>query len=361
MKVSELYDKICGAIMGHAYGDALGAPYEFKPFPQFSGKLDNPIKRYSRAYGHQKTPVGQITDDTEMAIALLTVLISGYTKQKAVIEYMEWVNNIHCKPDCKGNAPFCGNNTRNLFVIGNKSKPSMKLYDFRFNKTFPTEEQKQSSQSNGCLMRSYPLAFINNDNIVETDVKITNPSDMSVETVKAYVLAVRLAILGHTKEQINERVITVLTNAELIKLYNYAVNGTFVNVANEQRGWIGYAFYCAFWALFNFDNYKDAIDAVICLGPNPDKQAFICDKTEKVKLVGDTDTNAAIAGALLGAFYGILNMCKDTNLKNDLATLIHVDTREGDIIRPLKYYPNQTNFEYITTQSLILFLKSLRK
>lgn len=29
----------------------------------------------------------------------------------------------------------------------------------------------------------------------------------------------------------------------------------------------------------------------------------------------DTDTNCAITGALLGAYYGIINMCKDKTTK----------------------------------------------
>ena len=125
------------------------------------------------------------------------------------------------------------------------------------------------------MMRSYPLAFINNDSTIETDVKITNPSDLAVEAVKSYVLAVRLAILGYTKEQIRDHIAQTLTNQELIRLYSHAINGTFVNVANKKRGWVGYSFYCAFLALFNFDNYKDAIDAVICLGPNSDKRLYL--------------------------------------------------------------------------------------
>jgi len=44
-------------------------------------------------------------------------------------------------------------------------------------------------------------------------------------------------------------------------------------------GWVAYTFYCAFLVLFNFDNYKDAIDTIICLGPEERESTFIYDKT----------------------------------------------------------------------------------
>tara|TARA_Y100000389_G_C17416032_1_gene493758 strand:+ start:495 stop:1604 length:1110 start_codon:yes stop_codon:yes gene_type:complete len=368
MKLSELYNKICGTIIGHSYGDALGAPHENKPFPPFSGKLDQKIQTF---VGYTVSGVvGQVTDDTEMAFALLHTLLAGYTKDKAIMEYMNWINNIDCKPDCRGKAPFTGRNTKHLFETKGKSKPTVKFYNSQFNKKYHSEEERQQSQSTGCLMRSYPLAFVNNDAIAETDTRITNPSDIAVEAVKVYVYAVRMAILGYSKEQIKAEVAQKLTNPKLVEVYRKAVNNEFVNVT-DNRSWLGYSFYCAFWALFNFDNYKDAIDAVICLSPDSGKKAYICDKSltkkaynelkkQRPKLVGDTDTNAAIAGALLGAYYGLISMCKDNNLKEDFRILIHADTRDGRIIQPLKYYPNWTNFKSISTDALILFLKSLR-
>ena len=377
VKLDQTYIKICGSIIGHAYGDALGAPFEFPPFPEFKKKLklDNPIKRRRQWGRPQETPVGQITDDTEMAIALLHVLISGYTKDKAIIEYMQWVNNLHCKPDCQGNAPFCGNNTRELFVIPNTSKQEnyINLYNARFKKQFPNGQRKEDSQSNGCLMRAYPLAFINNIDIIKTDVFITNPSNFSFEAVRVYVLAIRMALLGFGKHRIKSEISSQINDPLLKVIYKKAVNNIYLDVVTGKgekkeegegrpRGWIGYGFYCAFWAFFNFRNYKAGVDAVICLGPpeNKNKKAFICDKTEKQKLVGDTDTNGAIAGALLGAYYGILKMCDNSNLREDLKILVRVDTTKGDIIRPLRYYPNWTNFENLTTESLKLFIKSLR-
>jgi hypothetical protein len=47
---------------------------------------------------------------------------------------------------------------------------------------------------------------------------------------------------------------------------------------------------------------SDGVDAVVCLGPTEGRQGFFFGIADKTKSVGDTDTNSAIAGALLGAF-----------------------------------------------------------
>ena len=75
-------DKRNGAIIGHALGDALGAPVEFYPYAHYTGVLNTPIVRYSRAYGKQIGSIGLTTDDTEMALVLLETLKSGYSKEK---------------------------------------------------------------------------------------------------------------------------------------------------------------------------------------------------------------------------------------------------------------------------------------
>ena len=77
-------NKVKAIILGHALGDALGAPVEFYPYAHYTGILDSPITRYTRAYGKQVAVVGQITDDTEMALILLKTIKDGYTKEKAV-------------------------------------------------------------------------------------------------------------------------------------------------------------------------------------------------------------------------------------------------------------------------------------
>ena len=151
-------NKLKGIIYGHALGDALGAPVEFFPFGHYTGLLDTPITRYTRNYGKQVSVVGQVTDDTELALTLFNTIKDGYTKEKAVVNYMLWANNKF--EGCKGNVPWIGNNTRNLFIA---PKPTYKLYENRFKKHYTTEESKEQSQSNGALMRCYPLAFVEDE------------------------------------------------------------------------------------------------------------------------------------------------------------------------------------------------------
>ena len=86
-------NKRMGIIIGHALGDSLGAPVEFYPYAHYTGLLDSPIVRYTRAYGKQVSAIGQVSDDTEMALVLLDTINNGYTKEKAIINYMLWANN----------------------------------------------------------------------------------------------------------------------------------------------------------------------------------------------------------------------------------------------------------------------------
>lgn len=334
MKLSD--DKKRGVIIGHALGDALGAPVEFYPYAQYSGILNTPITRYTRAYGKQISSIGQTTDDTEMALVLLRTIYStnGYTKENAIVNYMLWANNKF--ENCKGKSPFMGKNTRNLFVA---PKPKVALYMNRFKKYYPDENTKENSQSNGALMRCYPLAFVESNDIIKIDTEITHPSKLSYNAVYVYVSAIKMALCGETKENIKKNLRILIEFDELKNAYEQACNNIFRDVT-KNRGHIVHGFYCAFWGLFQFDNYKTAIDAIICLTSKPNiKPKFVESGHHKKKdiVVGDTDTNAAIAGALMGAYYGISKLNEDEITKNNIEILLSCDTSKGDIVRPKEY------------------------
>lgn len=327
-------NKINGIIYGHALGDALGAPVEFFPFAHYTGILDSPITRYTRAYGKQVSAIGQITDDTELALILLNTIKDGYTEEKAVVNYMLWANNNF--ENCKGNSPFMGKNTRNLFIA---PKPTYKLYCNRFKKYYPDDIIKENSQSNGALMRSYPLAFVEDDELIKTDVYITNPSKLVYNAVYTYITAIRMAMKDKSKKIIQKTIREMIEFDELLTAFDQAVNNSFRDVT-VNRGHILHAYYCAFWGLFQFNNYKDAIDAIICLGPEEGQKAKIGIKGKWKKteiIVGDTDTNASIAGALLGAFYGYEKITENEITKENMNIMMNCDSIKGDIVRPPIY------------------------
>lgn len=348
-------DRVVGAIIGHALGDALGAPVEFPPFPQYTGTLDTAIRRNSRAYGWQNSAVGQTTDDTDMAICLLRTLGEGYTRETAVVEYMNWVNNNFDKT-IPGNSPFTGANTRNLFLLSGKSQPSLKLYNRRAKKWLGDETSRNSKQSNGCLMRAYPLAFSSDPEFVKLDCELTNPNPICLEAVTAYVAAVRLALEGSSKSAIRQRVAGMIKHKALVAAYEQAENNTFRDVT-ESRGWVAHAFYCAFWALLNFEDYKSGIDAVISLGPEEGVRAKFCfpGKWKRTEVIcGDTDTNGAIAGALMGAYYGMAEIRKTPVTSGNIDTVLSCDPEQGDIRRPERYLMNHKNLSHLVDTALNL-------
>ena len=78
---SATIDRAVGAVMASAAGDALGAPYEFGP-PNPSAPC-----AMEGGGGHRWEP-GEWTDDTQMALSVLTVLATGSTDVAAIGEEM---------------------------------------------------------------------------------------------------------------------------------------------------------------------------------------------------------------------------------------------------------------------------------
>ena len=240
----ELYNRISGCILGHALGDALGAPCEFRPYAYYSGKLDSPIIKISQYQGKKISVIGQITDDAEMAMALLYSLEDGWDRDKTIREYMIWANNR----EFTGNQPFMGKNTRNLFIINKNSEFKISLYDARYKKSYSTKESRENSQSNGALMRAYPLAFVNDD-VAPLDAEITNPSSVSIQAVEVYTKAIKNALRGMDKKQIIQEADKDITIHELRIAFNQAIQGKFRNVT-QNRGWIVHAFLLCFLGVY---------------------------------------------------------------------------------------------------------------
>src|SRR5262245_14130743 len=77
-------DRAVGAVMASAVGDALGAPYEFRP--------PNPAAPCAmEGGGGLEWEPGEWTDDTQMALAVLTVLARGSAEVEVIGDAMvDW-------------------------------------------------------------------------------------------------------------------------------------------------------------------------------------------------------------------------------------------------------------------------------
>jgi ADP-ribosylglycohydrolase len=133
-----------------------------------------------------------------------------------------------------------------------------------------------------------------------------------------------MALTGAYKEDIYIEATENVTDPALIEALTQASDPRQIRDVTHSRGWVAHAFYCAYWALLHFDDYQSAVDQVIT-------------HSKKGNTVGDTDTNTAIAGALLGAYYGITQMKADDRTSRSVDIMLSADTSLGDVPRPSKY------------------------
>lgn len=354
-------NKIRGAIVGGAYGDARGVPYEFHstaawvelPYTTdisptaltaFAKKHDPPYQLVSSVH-RSKCPEnrgtferGQVSDDTEMAIALSTALLRTKILSKTpsdfgvrvrpflIEEYIKWANS-------KGNVCM-GRRTRALF----KGVSTITGFEKRLEKLEETDEA-QPPLSNGCLMRAYPLAFISDPDVRRrvcyVDTQLTNNHEIAIYCVRVYVEAVHMALQVLQAPQTPTTIKEIVTHAEeMVKKYNQpeltkAFNQAISHSARDietNRGYCLHAFYCAFYCLTKF-TAGDINECFTWIITTPGMKKC------------DTDTCCAIAGALYGAYYGYDQMKVGAGARGvlDLQCLESCTTQDGTLPRPAIY------------------------
>ena len=285
-------DKAHGMLIGVAYGDALGAPCEFNGKGKYvPDKIHSNwfFEKRNQYNFRMKLQPGQVTDDTEMTISLMRALEKGYNKTNAINEYHTFVNS----------GTYClGTNTKSL-LHGYKT---VKLYDKKFAQKFSTLSAIENSQSNGHLMRISPAALLSNANsrrlVSEMDCLLTNPSSNAKFANLFYVELLHFCLLesnvgtckNHIHNQCQEKVLNDIGHC-----FRDALKSVYDRDLQNQRGWNMHSLSVALWASMNSDSFHEGVVKIIRCG-------------------GDTDTNAAIGGALLGAIYGQNNMMQDEHV-----------------------------------------------
>jgi len=327
-------DKIAGSLIGLAVGDALGVPHEFKTqrLDNYTGKLEI-VPIFIFRFGKRTDVIGQYSDDTDMALCNLRSIIRnrGYNREDVILSYLRWAET----------SKAMGKNTRALM----KGVKTVNGYQSRWNKIFQNTDVATWTQSNGSLMRCSMLAFLPNYiDVIIMDCMITNPHVINIHCNLAYSIALRYTAMGIDKKKIIE---TLTIQNEYLTIYpdvkevilNAVSNRDFSrNLKAVGKGWVLHALYCAFWGWYHFESYQEPIDIIIKQG-------------------GDTDTNAAITGALIGANLGYNKLLQEERTKFNINVVRNADFNQGENPRADEYCLKDFDFLICSYSMLIGELK----
>ena len=271
-----------GALFGQCAGDSLGSLVEFRSPASIRSEYPMGVSALADG-GTFDTIAGQPTDDTEMALALARSLLqSGPDLEGIAHAYVSWYDS---QPFDLGNtvgaAVRAGRRARQE---GQPILPAM------------AASASQQSQANGALMRAVPLAIygafwepVDLARLARADAALTHPhracSDANVIYVSSIAHAIRTGASGEGVYEFALALAKSIGAHEVVReAIDRAADGP-EDALMDQMGWLKHAMRNAFAELLRPLTVGERISATVGRG-------------------GDTDTNAAIAGALLGAVAG---------------------------------------------------------
>jgi ADP-ribosylglycohydrolase/fructose-1,6-bisphosphatase/inositol monophosphatase family enzyme len=260
-----LLSRAQGCLMGQLAGDSLGSLVEFWDAEQVASRYADGPRKLDDG-GVFQTLAGQPTDDSEMALALARSIVSRgrYDPVAAAEAYRRWY----------ASEPFDIGTTTRAALGG---------------------EPLADSQANGSLMRVSPLALFAHDRppdeaaaLARADSALTHPNPICGDAAAAYVIAAAHAIrTGDGPGAVYDAALGWARRAaesEVVASLEAARDAAPVCDGSSQ-GWVRIALQNAFHELLRAASLEEGVVRTVRRG-------------------GDTDTNGAIAGALLGAVHG---------------------------------------------------------
>ncbi len=259
---AELLSRAQGCLLGQLCGDSLGSLVEFKSAEEILRNYPEGV-RLLHDGGTFGTLGGQPTDDSEMALTLARLLIANrdYDPKLAREGYVNWYKS----------GPFdIGSTTRS----GLDGKPNL------------------ASEANGALMRISPVGIAGAAHGVDrasewarSDAAITHPNPVCVDASAAYAAALAFAIAsGASANAVYQKALSECRE-ESVRSVLIAASDRAPADYQTHQGWVLVALQNAFYQLLHAPGFQEGI-------------------VDSVMHGGDTDTNGAIAGALLGAVHG---------------------------------------------------------
>ena len=238
-----------GTLLGQVIGDSLGSRVEQKPAAEIAQLYPRGLRELGDG-GVYHTLAGQPTDDSEMALTLARSIVreKKYHAERVLDGYRAWLTSRPVD---------CGVTTER--------------------------------ESNGSLMRCSPIGIWAAGDpalaarTARDDSMLTHSNPACLEACAAYCAAIAAGVGGASRDEMFEAA-AAHAKGPAHEAVKRAAKGIAPTDFFTHQGWVLVALQNAFWCLHTLE-FEQALVQTVGRG-------------------GDTDTNAAIAGALLGSFYG---------------------------------------------------------
>lgn len=259
-----LRDRARGCLLGQFIGDSLGSLVEFETPEQIAERYPDGVRDLADG-GTWNLIAGQPTDDSQMAMMLIRSLqrCGTFDADDVLRGYVHWYST----------GPFDIGGTCAKALSGG-----------------PLNVE---SQANGALMRVSPLGVFGAREDVglaaaadfaREDAGLTHPNPICVDANAVFVTGLVTGIRGGSAREVVDTMEAATSERAAAQAIAAGRTGD-VSDYEAHEGWVLLALSIAVRQLLLFDDPADALVDAVSMG-------------------GDTDTNAAIAGALLGAVHG---------------------------------------------------------
>ncbi len=292
-----------GVMLGQLAGDALGSFVEFQEAETIARRHSGGVDSLQDG-GTWNLIAGQPTDDSEMALALARSLcaMDRFDRDHVANAYVEW----------RTSRPFdIGMTTSSAISALAQGGPVA-----------------SDSQANGALMRVSPIGIFASGTpalaaeIARLDASLTHPNEVTIAANAAFAAAVSTGVAGGSKEDMWSSAYANAgqdEGAAIVRDRLLAARTKRPIEFQHQMGWVLTAFQNAFYCLMAEQSLRDAVVGTVACG-------------------GDTDTNAAICGALLGALQG--RDAVPLQWRNTVLTCRPVVADDIHHPRPKTYWPD---------------------
>ena len=287
-------DRVLGALWGTACGDAFGMPNSFlQELPWLTEMVPGP----ANSPYHAGYPAGRITDDTEQALALTEAMRDGFTAENVASRLQDW---------------FCAVGGEHSLAVGPSTKRAMMAFAaggdvFEIGRTGVTNGAAMRVAPVGILagLRSLPLAGL--IDLVETSCVPTHHTSPAISGAGAVAAGILAAVGGASWPEVMEAAIRGAVEGARRGNWIYApdiserirlalgiaeASATPIEFTRTISSVVGTGEPCT-------ESVPAALAAAHFAQGDPALAIELCANAR-----GDTDTTAAMAGGICGAFSG---------------------------------------------------------